>query len=155
MTKTLYDIVKKYASTGNNLLDLYCGTGTIGIYLSDNFNKVTGIEIVEDAIKNALINKELNNIDNINFICQDAKDLNKGLFDVIVVDPPRKGLTSSLIEKLQEINPQKIVYVSCNPNTLKRDISLLNNYEVIEITPVNMFPKTQHCEAVCLLTRKK
>lgn len=155
MTKVLYDTVKKYAGNGDKLLDLYCGTGTIGIYLHENFKKIIGIEIVEDAIKNALINKELNNIDNIDFICGDAKDLKEKDFDVVVVDPPRKGLTQSLIDKLQKINPKKIVYVSCNPNTLKRDISLLNNYELINLTPINMFPKTQHCEVVCLLKSKK
>ena len=150
----LYDLNRKYAEKGNKLLDLYCGTGTIGIYLSDLYKEVFGIEINKDSIKNAKLNKKLNNIKNIDFICSDASNI-KEKYDTITVDPPRVGLSKKVIEKILEIKPEKIIYTSCNPNTLKRDIKLLEeNYSVKEITPVNMFPKTEHIECIALLTHK-
>lgn len=150
----LYDLNRKYAKKGNKLLDLYCGTGTIGIYLSDLYKDVFGIEINKDSIKNAELNKKLNNIKSINFICGDASNI-KEKYDTIIVDPPRAGLSKKVIDKILEIKPEKIVYTSCNPNTLKRDIKLLEcNYSVKEITPVNMFPKTEHIECVALLIHK-
>ena len=151
----LYDLNRKYAEKGNKLLDLYCGTGTIGIYLSDLYKEVFGIEINKDSVKNAKLNKKLNNIKNIDFICSDASNI-KEKYDTITVDPPRIGLSKKVIEKILEIKPEKIIYTSCNPNTLKRDIKLLeDNYYVKEITPVNMFPKTEHIEVVCYLSRKE
>ncbi len=150
----LYDIVKQYAGCGNKLLDLYCGTGSIAIYLKDNFKEITGIEINKEAILNANINKNLNNIKNIHFICGDASILKKDNFDVIVVDPPRSGLSKKVVELLNEIKSNKIIYVSCNPKTLKRDMDLLNNYELKDLKCVNMFNKTKHVESVCLLERK-
>lgn len=152
--KLLYDKVKEYAGTGNKLLDLYCGTGTIGIYLKDNFKEITGIEINKEAILNANINKSLNHINNIHFICNDASKLKLDNYDTVIVDPPRSGLSKKVIELLKEINSLKIVYVSCNPKTLKRDIELLNNYKLINIECINMFNKTKHVECVCLLERK-
>lgn len=150
----IYDLNRKYAGKGDKLLDLYCGTGTIGIYLSDLYKEVFGIEINKDSIKNAKLNKKVNNLDNINFICSDASNI-KDKYDTVVVDPPRIGLSKKVIEKVLKIKPSKIVYTSCNPNTLKRDIKLLEkDYFVKEITPVNMFTKTEHIECVGLLIRK-
>lgn len=151
----LYNVVKEYAGKGENLLDLYCGTGTIGIYLSDNLKKVIGIEKVSDAIKNANINKNLNNIDNILFKCIDVDKLSINNFDIVIVDPPRSGLTKITINKIIKIKPTKIVYVSCNPLTLKRDLQLFEElYEIKEITPIDMFPRTNHVECVVLLKYK-
>ncbi len=148
----LYDIVKKYALTGDKLLDLYCGTGTIGIYLKDNYKYILGIEINEDSISNALINKELNNIDNIDFKCMDCKDIEEDYFDTVIVDPPRSGMNKNTINFLNKMKSSKIVYVSCNPVTLKRDLNLLDkNYIVKEISVVNMFRNTSHVESVILL----
>lgn len=152
--KIMYDLVKQYAGKANNLLDLYCGTGTIGIYLSENFNNVTGVEINSQAIMNATINKELNHIENIKFLCADASIIKEGTYDVIVVDPPRSGLSKDVINYLNKSNALRIVYVSCNPKTLKRDLELLNNYELKNIECINMFNKTKHLETVCLLERK-
>ena len=155
MIKPLYDKVKSYATTGNNLLDLYCGTGSIGIYLKDNYKNILGIDIVKDSIKNANINKKINNIDNITFICKDAKEVTNSAFDTVILDPPRKGLSKDVITYLKNIKPKKIVYVSCNPNTLKRDIKLLEEiYKIEEISPFNMFPRTNHVECVSVLHRK-
>lgn len=151
----LYDIIKEYVGTGNKLLDLYCGTGTIGIYLKDNFKYITGIEINKEAILNANINKNLNSINNIHFICGDASIAKKDNFDVIIVDPPRSGLSKKVICLLEDMKTNKLIYVSCNPKTLKRDIKLLNNYKFKELKCINMFNKTKHCESVCILKRKE
>lgn len=153
----LYSKVKEYVKNSIKLLDLYCGTGTIGIFLSDIATEITGIEINEFAIKDAEINKELNRINNINFICKDVSLLDEVLVaDTIVIDPPRSGLDSKVIEFINKVNPKKIVYVSCDPVTLARDLNILSdNYDVLELTPVDMFPYTCHVECVSVLHRKK
>jgi len=156
MMLKLYSKVKEYVGRGDNLLDLYCGIGTITLHLADKIDKVYGIEIVDEAIKLANKIKELNNISNATFKCDDVANLKKGSYDKIVVDPPRKGLDKKTINKILEIEPRKIVYVSCNPLTLKRDIELLKTkYEVLEISPFDMFPKTNHIECVCVLKIKE
>ena len=150
----LYQKIKEYAGTGDKLLDLYCGTGTIGMFLSDNFKSVLGVEIVKESINNAKINKKINNIKNIEFICGDAKIVKDNSFSCVVVDPPRSGLSKKVINNLKSINTEKLIYVSCNPKTLKRDLKLLEEiYKVIEITPFNMFPRTNDVECVCLLNK--
>ena len=151
----IYNKAKEYAGLGNNLIDLYCGTGTIGLWLKDNFKNITGIEINNSSIKNANINKELNNEKNINFKLGDASIINKYInnIDTILVDPPRAGLSKSVINTLNNSKSNKIVYISCNPKTLKRDIDKLDNYNIIEISACNMFPRTKHIECVCLLER--
>ncbi len=151
--KHLYDIVKEYSGHGNKLLDLYCGTGTIGIYLKDNFKSITGIEVNRSSINNANINKDINNLDNIKFILGDSKIASKDDYDVIIVDPPRNGLSHEVINYLNKTN-SKIIYVSCNPITLKRDIDELNNYKITKLSIVNMFPRTKHVETVVLMTKK-
>ena len=162
-TKTaisLYEKVVEYINVqeNENILDLYCGTGTIGIFLSKKAKKVTGIEINAAAIKNAIENSKINNINNIEFICKDSSNAVLELkehYDKIVVDPPRAGLDSNTIKFLKESKANKIVYVSCDPVTLARDLNLLKeNYNIKEITPVDMFPYTHHVETVSLLEIK-
>lgn len=149
----LYSKVLEYVDKSNYLLDLYCGTGTIGIFLSKVCNKVLGVEINSYAVADANKNKKLNNIDNIEFKCSDVSDLNLvDNFDTVVLDPPRSGLDKMALDYLLKLKPNKIVYVSCDPVTLARDLNLLNElYDVKEITPVNMFSRTYHVECVCLL----
>lgn len=152
--KIMYDKVKEYAGSGDKLLDLYCGTGTIGIYLKDNFREVTGIEVNKEAILNANINRGLNNLTGINFICGDASIAKNNNYDVMVVDPPRSGLSKKVIDFLNKSNAKTIVYVSCNPKTLKRDLDLLDKYNMTKLECINMFNKTKHCEVITALERK-
>ena len=149
----IYNKALSYIDNSNSLLDLYCGTGTIGIWMHNKFNKITGVEINKDSIDNANINIDLNKINNIEFIYNDAKNI-KGLFDAIIVDPPRKGLSKEVINYLNNSKASKIIYISCNPNTLKRDIDLLENFIVKNITCCDMFPRTKHCESVTVLERR-
>ena len=152
--RVLYDQIYKYAGMGDKLLDLYCGTGTIGMYVSDNYRSITGVEINNDAIRNANINKKLNKINNIDFICSDAKEIKKKSFDTIIVDPPRNGLSGDVIGYLNKSGASKIIYVSCNPNTLKRDLLIMKDYYYIkECSVVNMFVKTKHIETIVLLEK--
>lgn len=150
----LYNKVLEFASLDKNdcVLDLFCGTGTIGLYLSRMCKSVVGIEINKYAVEDAKKNAKLNNINNIEFICDDAKNVKiKGL-DVVVVDPPRSGLDKMTIDYLKDLECKKIVYVSCDPMTLARDLKLLEDkYTVEDICLVDMFPNTYHVECVCLL----
>ena len=154
----IYDQVLKYVDNDTNVLDLYCGTGTIGIYLADKVNQVLGIEINKSAINDALMNKKINNLDNIDFKLGDVEDvLNNNSFkaDCIVVDPPRAGLGNMVIKNIFKIQPQKLIYVSCDPVTLARDLNILKDkYNVVEITPFDMFSNTYHVECVCALISK-
>lgn len=154
----LYDLAISYCGDNYNkkVLDLYCGVGTITLLLSKHFKEVIGIEINSEAIKCANINKEINNISNINFICGDASlETKKMDADIIVVDPPRKGLTSYGIDDILRIGPERLVYISCDPMTLARDLNILKEfYDVMEVTPVDMFPNTYHVETVTLLIKK-
>ena len=160
VTYKMYEKVKEYVNSSNNdvILDLYCGTGTIGIYLSDNCKEVLGIEINKQAIKDADKNKELNNLSNITFIADDvAKVINKVNIkpSIIVVDPPRAGLDEKTLKEIIKMNPNRLVYVSCDPMTLARDLNILKYYfDIKEITPFDMFPNTYHVENVVLMTRK-
>lgn len=154
MIDKLYDKIHDYAGIGNSLLDLYCGAGTIGIYLADNFEMVRGIEINEDAVNSANLNKKINGIKNISFECKNVNQISKIDVDVVVVDPPRGGLDKITINKLLDGNCKKIVYVSCNPITLARDIKLLKDkYNFEDITLFDMFPNTKHVESVTVLHR--
>ena len=153
----IYNKVLNYID-GGNVLDLYCGTGTIGIYVSKKANNVLGIELNKEAIKDAQINKKLNNIKNIDFISGDVGTIlsrNNFKADIVIVDPPRAGLDSNSINNIIKINPNKIIYVSCDPVTLARDLNILKEYyDVLEITPFDMFSNTYHVECVCLLYLK-
>ena len=154
----LYNKVLDYldVSSGQSVLDLYCGTGTISLFLSKYFEEVVGVEINEEAVKCATLNKNLNNISNVMFICGDvSKEVSGLMAEQIVVDPPRSGLTSAGINDILRINPDRLVYVSCDPMTLARDLKLFkDNYEVKEVTLFDMFPWTYHVESVCLLVKR-
>lgn len=160
----LYGVVREFAGlTGREIVyDLYCGTGSIGIFLSGEAKKVIGVELVESAISDARQNAALNGILTAEFfcgdvvkICNDAFFLSHGTPDVIITDPPRAGMHEKLVQKLLDIASPRIVYVSCNPATQARDLSLLGvKYHVKAIKPVDMFPHTLHIECVVLLERK-
>lgn len=156
----LYNVLKEGLNLSKNdiLFDLYSGVGTIGIFLSDSVNKVYGIEIEKEAVDMANKNILLNNINNCEYIAGSVEDKieifkkNNTKPNVIVVDPPRKGLDEKSLEYILDFNPDKIGYVSCNPATLARDLKLLSHkYDIISITPVDMFPQTVHIECVCIL----
>lgn len=159
LTEKLYDealkIVEKVKP--NKLLDLYCGTGTIGIYVSEFSNEIIGIDYNKSNINDANKNKELNNLNNISFICDKVENQidNFKDIDMIIVDPPRKGLDQKTKEYLNIIKAKHLVYISCDLITFSRDINdLLENYEVEYIKPFNMFPKTYHVENVAYLKLK-
>lgn len=153
MISRLYDKIKEYAGKEKSLLDLYCGAGTIGIYLSDNFEIVRGIEINKDSIKGANFNKELNGINNISFVLANANTANI-VENVVVVDPPRSGLDNKTRDILLNAKIKRLVYVSCNPITLARDIDILKDkYELKDITIFDNFSNTKHIESVCLLKK--
>jgi len=153
----LYTMIKNYIGEKKNVLDLYCGTGSIGIFGNKN-NNVVGIEINKYAIEDANKNKELNKINNIDFICGDSgKKIEKLKFnpDIIIVDPPRSGLNMETINNILKINANELIYVSCDPMTLVRDLKILNdNFYIDEITPFDMFPNTKHVECISYLKRK-
>lgn len=153
----LYEIVREYAvlDKTDKVLDLYSGTGTIGLFLSKYCKSVIGIEINQYAVRDAFKNKEINGIQNVEFICDDASNVNIRGIDIVVIDPPRSGLDKKTLEYLKAQDLKRIVYVSCDPMTLSRDLKLLSDkYEVEEITLVNMFSKTHHVESVCVLNRR-
>ena len=156
MIDKLYDKVLEYAGSGRSLLDLYCGAGTIGIYLAKRFDYVKGVEANKDAVVSANKNKEINGINNIEFICEEVSNIEKIVEDVVVVDPPRHGLDKITREKIMLSDVGRIVYVSCNPITLARDLNVLKDkYDVEEITLFDMFPNTSHVESVVKLVLKK
>ena len=141
----------------DEIVDLYCGIGTISLIASKYVKNVIGVEIVKEAIIDAKNNAKLNNINNANFICDDASNfLMKKAYDCVFIDPPRKGLDSKVIKALMNSHPKKIVYISCDVGTLARDLDLLRkNYDVKSIDFVDMFPRTYHVETVALLEIKK
>lgn len=157
MTIKLYDYIKTLVNKDENILDLYCGSGGIGIYISENAKSILGIEIIEDAVLNAKENAKINNINNINFKSgkveynlDDIKDI-----DTVIVDPPRVGLNKKAIDDILKINPKRIIYVSCNSTTLARDLNYLKDmYELEEIKLFDLFPNTHHIESVCVLIKK-
>jgi len=162
-TEILYNKALEYANlTGNEVVfDAYCGTGTISLFLSKKAKKVYGVEIVTEAIENAKVNATENNVNNVEFIVGQSEKVIPELIakgvkaDVVVVDPPRKGCEKILLEAITKMQPRRIVYVSCDPGTLARDLSILNElgYNTLEIQPVDMFPQTAHVENVALIVR--
>ncbi|MCR5108638.1 MAG: 23S rRNA (uracil(1939)-C(5))-methyltransferase RlmD [Lachnospiraceae bacterium] len=162
-TEKLYGTVLEYADLKGNeeVWDICCGIGTIALSLSGSAGKVHGIEIVEDAVKDAERNAFINNVDNAEFICGAAEEYlpyNKESIkaDLIIMDPPRKGMATEALDAVLFVSPPKIIYVSCDPATLARDLKYLcsNGYRLIRFRPVDMFPHTVHVETVCLLERK-
>ncbi|MGL4109753.1 23S rRNA (uracil(1939)-C(5))-methyltransferase RlmD [Clostridium sp. LP20] len=164
-TEVLYNKALEYADlTGEEtVFDAYCGTGTITLFLSQKAKKVYGVEIIEAAINNAKENAKLNNVDNAEFFVGKSEEIIPNLIeegieaDVIVVDPPRKGCDIKLLEAIGRTKPKKVVYVSCDPSTLARDLKILEEkgYRTVEVQPVDMFPQTSHIESVVLMSRLK
>ena len=159
----LYRIAADFASLSGNelLLDLYCGTGTIGLSMAHLVREVIGVEIVKEAVENAKENAQRNNIQNARFFCADAAGAAQTLAaeglhpDVIVLDPPRKGCDASLLETIGQMAPGRIVMISCNSATAARDAAILcqNGYQAAKLQAVDMFPRTAHVECVCLFSR--
>ncbi|TCO68766.1 23S rRNA (uracil(1939)-C(5))-methyltransferase RlmD [Marinisporobacter balticus] len=164
-TKVLYEKALAYAGlTGEeNVYDIYCGIGTISLFLAEKAKRVYGIEMVEAAIEDAKENANINDIHNVDFFAGAAEEVVPKLYkeghkaDVVVVDPPRKGCDEKVLETIVKMNPKRIVYVSCNTSTLARDLKYLDEqgYETVEVQPVDMFPHTMHCESICLLKKKE
>ncbi len=162
-TEVLYGKAMEFAEfTGKErVLDAYCGTGTIGIIASENTKEVIGVELNPDAVKDAVINAKLNNVENISFYEDDAGKFmieaaeSKEKFDVVIMDPPRAGASLDFLRSLVTLAPEKIIYISCNPETQARDLSYLTRkgYKVRKIQPVDMFPHTEHVEVVASLRR--
>lgn len=163
-TEKLYNLaIKRAELTGNEtILDLYCGIGTIGIFASKHVGRVYGIEIIPQAIKDAKENAEINNIKNAEFMVGDVEIALSKLIqerrivpEVVFVDPPRKGLDNTTMQNLLKAEPQKIIYISCNPATLLRDLKIFEEkYEIKDITPLDMFPWTKHVECCSVLYLK-
>ena len=163
-TQVLYDKALAYTGlTGEEIvIDAYCGIGTISLFLAQQAKKVYGVEVVPDAINDAKKNADLNGITNVEFTVGEAETVipnwaEEGIHaDVIVVDPPRKGCDAALLKTIIEMKPKRVVYVSCNPATLARDLGILeaDDYQTVEVQPVDMFPMTMHVECCVLLVKK-
>ena len=163
-TYKLYDIARNMADLKGNetLWDMYCGIGTIGQFMASKAGRIVGVEIVPEAIEDAKRNAVRNDIKNAEYYCGAAEDLAEGLIkkglkpDVVILDPPRKGCDEKLLNTVVGANPERIVYVSCKPSTLARDLKYLTEkgYNVKKIVPVDMFPRTSHVECCVLLCRK-
>ena len=164
-TEVLYNKALEYADLKENdtVFDIYCGIGTISLFLAQKAKKVYGIEIVEDAIKDAKINANLNNLDNVEFYVGKAEEVVPKMYkegktaNVVVVDPPRKGCDEKVLDTIVSMKPDRVVYVSCNPSTLARDLAYLDErgYKCLEVQPVDMFPHTMHVESVAKLEKIK
>ena len=164
-TEVLYNTTLEFAGlTGKEtVVDAYCGTGTIGIFASPKAKKVVGVELNPDAVKDARVNAKLNSAENTEFYNADAGEFladaaaSNEKYDVVIMDPPRSGSTVKFLKSVVKLAPKTVVYVSCNPETLARDLMFLvrNGYKVKKIQPVDMFPHTNHVETVVLLSHKK
>ena len=163
-TEVLYNKALEYANLGENdtVFDIYCGIGTISLFLAQKAKKVYGIEIVEDAIKDAKRNAALNKLDNVEFYVGKAEEVVPKMYkqgkraNVVVVDPPRKGCDEKVLDTIVSMEPDRVVYVSCNPSTLARDLNYLDErgYKCLEVQPVDMFPHSVHIENVALIVKK-
>lgn len=157
----LYEIARNFADiqTSETVYDLYCGVGTLSLFVSEPAEKVIGIELIDVAIENAIQNAEENGVENVSFIKGDMQEefnqdvIDKhGKPDCIITDPPRAGMHPDVVERLNELEVPKLVYVSCNSSTMARDLKELNKkYEILEVQPVDMFPQTYHIETVANL----
>ena len=163
-TEVLYNKALEYAELKENdtVFDIYCGIGTISLFLAQKATKVYGIEIVEAAIEDAKINARLNKLDNTEFYAGKAEEVVPKMYkegktaNVVVVDPPRKGCDDKVLDTIVSMAPDRVVYVSCNPSTLARDLAYLDErgYKCVEIQPVDMFPHTMHVECVAKIIKK-
>ncbi|WP_027334428.1 23S rRNA (uracil(1939)-C(5))-methyltransferase RlmD [Mycoplasma elephantis] len=157
-TVNIYNQIRKFVQDikSINLLDLYCGTGSIGIYVSNLIENLIGIDVVEESIKNAKNNALKNNLKNFNFICSNASKINKIILkniDTLIIDPPRKGVDKNTLEVINKSKVKNIIYLSCNPHTLLRDLKLLENIKIISVIPYDMFPQTPHVECMVMMQR--
>ena len=162
-TEVLYSKALEYANLSGDetVIDAYCGTGTISLFLAQKAKKVYGVEVIKQAIIDARDNAVRNKIENVEFIEGRAEDVISKLYkngvkaDVVVVDPPRKGCKEELLQTIASMKPERVVYVSCDPATLARDLKYLseNGFKVVEVQPVDMFPFTYHVECVVLMSR--
>lgn len=163
-TEKLYQKALEYAALTQKekVIDAYCGTGTIGIIASKKAKEVLGVELNKDAIRDAITNAKRNDVKNIRFINDDAGKYmvslaeKKEKMDVVIMDPPRSGSDEAFLSSVVKLSPKRVVYVSCNPETLVRDLAYLTKkgYKVTAATPYDMFPMTEHIECVCLLTKR-
>ena len=163
-TEVLYNKALEYAELKENdtVFDIYCGIGSISLFLAQKATKVYGIEIVEDAIKDAKINAKLNNLNNVEFYVGKAEEVVPKMYsegktaNVVVVDPPREGCDEKVLDTIVSMKPDRVVYVSCNPSTLARDLAYLDErgYKCVEIQPVDMFPHTMHVECCAKIVKK-
>ena len=154
VASVLFSYLKEHTMNANHILDLYCGAGAISLQLASSNNQIIGIEVVEEAIKKAKQNAQINKIENVTFYAGKVEHIIKKLneqFDCIVVDPPRAGLDRFTIRFLNEQKANQLIYVSCNPKSLLRDLKLLDNYSIELITAFDMFPKTKNMETVIVL----
>ena len=155
----LFDLIKENTFNSKNILDLYCGVGTLSINASENNTKVMGVEIVKDAIDNAIFNAKLNNVNNMKFICSDTKNIIDKItkdFDTVILDPPRSGVDILVLNRIIKEGITKIIYVSCDENTLVRDLNiLLQDYNIKEFKLLDMFVNTEHVESFVVLQKKK
>lgn len=164
-TEKLYSVAKEYASLSGKerVLDAYCGIGTIGLCMSDKAGEIIGVEVNSDSVKDAIKNAEINGVKNARFFNEDAGEFmekcarNGEKIDVVITDPPRAGCSKKFLDSVLSLSPEKIVYISCNPETLARDLFVLKKggYKVKKIQPVDMFPFTTHLETVVLLEKQK
>ena len=165
-TKKLYDKALEYTNLqgGETVWDLYCGIGTISLFLSKKAAKVYGVEIVPQAIADAKVNAQINGIENVQFFVGKAEEVlpveykEHGVYaDVIVVDPPRKGCDETLLQTIADMQPKRMVYVSCDPATLARDVKRMGElgYQVEKVAVVDQFCQGGHVETVCLMSRKR
>lgn len=163
-TEVLYNTAMDYAdmSGSEKVIDAYCGIGTIGLVASKHAGEVIGVELNRDAVHDAIANAKRNEIKNVRFFCDDAGEFMLGMAqdkeraDVVFMDPPRAGSDERFLSSLVTLAPEKVVYISCNPETQQRDLRFLikHGYKAVKIQPVDMFPHTNHVETVCLLSRK-
>jgi 23S rRNA (uracil1939-C5)-methyltransferase len=161
----LYSKAREFANlTGNEIVyDLYTGAGTIANFVAAKAKKVIGIECIPEAIEDAKVNSAINNIQNTSFVAGDTLEMLNDAFvdkhgkpDVVITDPPRSGMHPGVSHRIVELEPDRIVYVSCNPATQARDVAVLGEkYEIAEVQPVDMFPHTQHVENIVSLKRKR
>ena len=161
----LYEVARDFADLdpSDRLYDLYCGAGTISLFMSEHVNEVVGAELVEDAVANARTNAKMNDVENCTFVNGDLKDLltaefveTHGAPDVLIVDPPRAGMHKNVVAQIADLAPERFVYVSCNPQTQVRDLERLRDtYRIDAVQPVDMFPHTPHVENVVRLTKRE
>ncbi|MDD3023102.1 MAG: 23S rRNA (uracil(1939)-C(5))-methyltransferase RlmD [Syntrophomonadaceae bacterium] len=159
--RKLFDLVKEYADarSSNRVLDAYCGIGSMSLYLAPSARKVIGVESYPPAIQDAVHNTHINKLRNCDFITGSCETIIPQLieeFELVIIDPPRSGCTEELIKSIARLSPERIIYVSCNPATLARDLALFSKegYKTLEVQPVDMFPQTSHVECVVLMFKK-